>query len=546
MTVDPLQELRSAVRAAATDVRGGDGEPPAQARVERPKRDGQGDYSTNVAMLLAPALGSPPRDIAERVGAALAHSLGGSLSTWEIAGPGFLNLTLSDAWYRTATRAVLDAGDRYGAGGATVPERVLLEFVSANPTGPLVAANGQSAAYGDALARILAHHGHAVETEYYFNDAGGQIDRLGESVLARAHGTAVPEGGYQGEYVGDLAAQISGVQSMSVGEAAGAAVALLLGQVRATLLRYGVHYDQFFSERTLHSGSPSFVERALAIAGEAGHTYHSEGALWLRTTSFGDDKDRVLERSDGAPTYLAADLGYLLEKLERGIERQIIPVGADHHGYVARMKAAFATLGGDPDRLEMPILQFVHLVEGDERAAMSKRRGEFITLDELLDEIGVDVTRYFMLQRSHDRTVDLDLDLAKRQSSENPVYYIQYAHARIVTMLGKLDADRVEAALRADADWGTGALQPAERTLVKALADFPDEVADAALRRGPHRIAGYALELAQQFTAFYRDCKVVGAEPATTESFRIALAQSARQTIALALGLLGVSAPDTM
>lgn len=541
-----LHELRTAVQAVATAIKGGDGMPPAQTKVERPKRQGQGDYSTNVAMLLAPSLGASPRDIAERVGVALAEALADELSTWEIAGPGFLNLTLSDGWYRAATRAVLDAGDRYGAGGAAISEQVLLEFLSANPTGPLVAANGQSAAYGDALARILSHHGHTIATEYYFNDAGGQIRRLGESVLARANGTPVPEGGYQGEYVHDLAEQISGVRLLSADNAAAAAVEILLSQVRATLQRYGVQYDRFFSERTLHQGSPSFIERSLALAEQAGHTYRSEGALWLRTTSFGDDKDRVLERSDGAPTYLAADLGYLLEKLERGVERQIIPVGADHHGYVPRMKAAFAALGGDPERLEMPILQFVHLIEGTERAAMSKRRGEFVTLDELLDEIGVDATRYFMLQRSHDRTLDLDLGLAKRQDRENPVYYIQYAHARIVTMLGKLDPARADAALASGADWGDGALEPAERALIKSLAQFPDEIAEAADRRGPHRIAAYALELAQDFTAFYRDCKVVGAQPSSTESFRIALAHSARQTIALALGLLGVSAPDSM
>jgi len=544
--VASMDELRTAVQAVATAIKGGEGMPPAQTKVERPKRQGQGDYSTNVAMLLAPSLGAPPRDIAQRVGVALAETLADELSAWEIAGPGFLNLTLSDGWYRAATRVVLDARDRYGAGGAAISEQVLLEFLSANPTGPLVAANGQSAAYGDALARILSHHGHAIATEYYFNDAGGQIRRLGESVLARANGAPVPEGGYQGEYVHDLAEQIAGVQLLSADEAAAAAVEILLSQVRATLHRYGVHYDRFFSERTLHQGSPSFIERSLALAEQAGHTYRSEGALWLRTTSFGDDKDRVLERSDGAPTYLAADLGYLLEKLERGVERQIIPVGADHHGYVPRMKAAFAALGGDPERLEMPILQFVHLIEGAERAAMSKRRGDFVTLDELLDEIGVDATRYFMLQRSHDRTLDLDLGLAKRQDRENPVYYIQYAHARIVTMLGKLDPARIDAALVSGADWGDDALEPAERALIKSLAQFPDEIAEATARRGPHRIAAYALELAQDFTAFYRDCKVVGAQPSSTESFRIALAQCARQTIALALGLLGVSAPDSM
>ncbi|HEX8975141.1 MAG TPA: arginine--tRNA ligase [Solirubrobacteraceae bacterium] len=541
----PLLELREAVQAAAASVRG-DGETPAQTRVERPKRQNQGDYSTNVAMLLAPALGAPPREIAARVGQELARSLSDELAGWEIAGPGFLNLTLSDDWYRRATRNVLDAGSGYGAGGVEHPERVLLEFVSANPTGPLVAANGQAAAYGDALGRILEHWGHHVHREYYFNDAGGQIRLLGQSVLARARGEEIPDGGYQGEYVSDLAAAIPKVESMTADEAAHAAVEILLGQVKATLERYGVRYDRFFSERTLHEGSPSILDRALAIVAEGGHSYRSEGALWLRTTDFGDDKDRVLVRADGGPTYLAADLAYLLEKQERGVERQLLPVGADHHGYVARMKAAFAALGGDPDRLEMPILQFVHLVEGSDRAAMSKRRGEFIRLDDLLDEIGVDATRYFMLQRSHDRTVDLDLDLAKRQDRENPVYYIQYAHARIVTMLGKLAPGRVAAALAPDADWGHGELHPAERALVKSLASFPDEIAEAAIKRGPHRIAAYALELAQEFTAFYRDCKVVGAQPESVESFRIALSQSARQTIALALNLLGVSVPDSM
>jgi arginyl-tRNA synthetase len=541
----PLLQLREAVQAAAATVRG-DGEAPSQTRVERPKRDNQGDYSTNVAMLLAPALGAPPREIAARVGNELAQSLSAELASWEIAGPGFLNLTLSDDWYRRATRNVLEAGDRYGADAVERPERVLIEFVSANPTGPLVAANGQAAAYGDALARILEHWGHHVHREYYFNDAGGQIRLLGESVLARARGGPIPEGGYQGDYVSDLAETIPGVEAMTVEEAAHAAVEILLRQVKATLERYRVRYDRFFSERTLHEGSPSYLDRALEIVAKGGNSYRSDGALWLRTTNFGDDKDRVLQRADGAPTYLAADLAYLLEKQERGVERQLLPVGADHHGYVARMKAASAALGADPDRLEMPILQFVHLVEGSERAAMSKRRGEFIRLDDLLDEIGVDATRYFMLQRSHDRTVDLDLDLARRQDRENPVYYIQYAHARIVTMLGKLSPERVAAALAPDADWGDGELHAAERALIKTLASFPDEVAEAAIRRGPHRIAAYALELAQEFTAFYRDCKVVGVEPESVESFRIALSQSARQTIALALGLLGVSVPDSM
>jgi arginyl-tRNA synthetase len=480
------------------------------------------------------------------VGESLAAALGDELARYEVAGPGFLNLSLSEDWHRQALRSILAAGWAYGAGGADPALRVLVEFVSANPTGPLVAASGRHAAYGDALSRILAHHGHTVWREYYFNDAGSQIRLLGESVIARARGLDVPEGGYQGDYVREVAEAIPGVAEMPVSEASARAVELLLGQIRATLERYGVHFDRFFSERTLHEGSPSYVDRAMSQLDQAGHTYRSEGALWLRTTSFGDDKDRVLERSDQAPTYLAADVAYLLEKQERGVDLQLLPVGSDHHGYVARMKAAFAALGGELDGLEMPILQFVHLIEGSERAAMSKRRGEFITLDDLIDEIGVDATRFFMLQRSQDRTVDLDLELARRESAENPVYYVQYAHARIVTMLGKLDAERAASALASGADWGSGQLHPAERSLIKALAAFPDEVAEAVERRAPHRIAAYALELAQEFTAFYRDCKVIGSRPEALESFRIALSQSSRQTIALALSLLGVGAPDSM
>jgi arginyl-tRNA synthetase len=555
---DPLVRLRDLVTRVAISARSSEAQapegadPPPGLQVGSPKRAGQGDYSTNVAMLLAPALGAGPREIAETVGGALARELGADLASFEVAGPGFVNLTMSDEWYRGALAAVLAAGQSFGGGGARRAggaERVLLEFVSANPTGPMVAANGQSAAYGDALGRILAHHGHEVWREYYFNDAGGQITRLGASVIARARGEEPPEDGYQGDYVSGLAGEIDGAAEMDAAEAGTAAAALLIEQIKQTLERYGVHYDRFFSERTVHEGSPSYVDRALEIVAGGGQSYESDGALWLRSSAFGDDADRVLRRTGGEPTYLASDLGYLLEKIERGYDRQIIPVGADHHGYVPRMKAAFAALGGDADRLEMPILQFVHLVEGAERAAFSKRRGDFITLDELTGEIGVDATRFFMLQRSHDRTVDLDLDLARKQSSENPVYYIQYAHARIVTMLGRLQADRVAAALAGEG-WvggdGPPPLEDAERALVRMLVGFPEEVAEAAERRAPHRIAAYALTLAQSFTAFYRDCKVIGAEPASVESWRIALSQATRQVIAQSLFLLGVSAPDSM
>jgi arginyl-tRNA synthetase len=544
---NPFRELRGAVRTAALAVlgRGASSGAADGLRLERPKRAGQGDYATNAAMLLAPALKSPPREVAERIGAELAGSLGPLLERTEVAGPGFLNLFLSDQWHRQALSEVLAGEARFGGGEAESGERVLIEFVSANPTGPLVAASGRHAAYGDALARILEHHGSSVSREYYFNDAGSQIRLLGESVRARARGEDVPEGGYQGDYVVALAGEIPGAADGDPDELARHAVGLLLARIKATLERYGVHYDTFFSERTLHAGSPSELDRAFGVLEEGGHLYRSEGAMWLRTTSFGDDKDRVVIRSNGEPTYLAADIGYLQNKRERGYDRQLLPVGADHHAYARELKAVMAALGGDPDTLEVPILQFVHLVEGNERAAMSKRRGDFVTLDELLDEIGVDATRFFMLQRSHDRTLDLDLDLARQESSENPVYYIQYAHARSSSMLGRLSPERVEAAL-GDGDWGDGSLHVSERALIAKLADFPAEVAEAAERRAPHRIASYALELAQQFTAFYRDCKVVGIEPEQLESFRIALSVAARRVVALSLELLGVSAPDSM
>ena len=543
---DPLGSLRASVRAAAASVRGGDGELPVEPRLERPKRAGQGDYSTNAAMLLAPVLDAPPRVIAERIGAQLTDALGADLERAEVAGPGFMNLCLSDGWHRGAVRAVLDAGERFGSGGAARPERVVLEFVSANPTGPLVAANGQAAAYGDALARILEYHGNAVFREYYFNDAGNQIRLLGESVQARARGEEVPEGGYQGEYVTVLATEIPGAADADPDELARRAVEVLLAQIKTTLERYGVRYDNFFSERTLHEGSPSGVERALSLVEAAGHLYRSEGATWLRTTSFGDDKDRVVIRSNGEPTYLAADIAYIQNKRERGFERQLLPLGADHYAYAGELKATMAALGGDPDTVESPILQFVHLVAGDEVFAMSKRRGDFVTLDDLLDAIGVDATRFFMLQRSHDRTLELDVELARRQSAENPVYYIQYAHARIASMLSRFSEPRLAKALAPDADWGSGELHPSERALIMKLVALPDEVEEAADRRAPHRIAQYSLELAQEFTAFYRDCRVVGATPESVESFRIALSLCAQRTIALALRLLGVSAPDSM
>ena len=539
----PIAALRAAVEAAAGGLANG-GSPRSRPTLERPKQAGHGDYATNAALVLAPVVGAKPRDVAEQLGDALRSSLGEALDRVEVAGPGFLNLFLTDGWYAGAVDWVLAAGDEFGALTPDTPERVNLEFVSANPTGPLTAASGRHAAFGDALGRILTAAGHDVDREYYFNDAGGQVRRLGASIGARARGEEPPEDGYQGDYVKDLAEQIPGAADMDVDALTALGVELMVAKIRATLDAYRVHFDRWFTERTLHDGSPSAIDRALARLEEEGHLYRSDGALWLRTTTFGDDKDRVLIRSSGEPTYFAADVAYHEEKLERGYDRLINVLGSDHHGYVSRMKAAMATLGVDPDRLEIPLLQFVHIVEGDARASMSKRRGDFISLDELIGEIGVDATRWFMLSRSHDSTVDLDLELAKQQSSENPVYYVQYAHARIHSVLAKAGEERVAAALGRTAH--PDELHESERELVRKLLAYPEEIAEAADRRGPHRIAAYALELAQTFTAFYRDCQVVGSTPESVEDLRLRLCVVTQRTIASALDLLGVDAPDTM
>jgi arginyl-tRNA synthetase len=541
--VTPVADLRAAVEAATAALANG-GAARSRPTLERPKQADHGDYATNAALVLAPVLKAPPREVAERLGGALRDRLGDALERFEVAGPGFLNLFLADPWYVEAVDWVLAAGEGFGGAGAHPAVRVNIEFVSANPTGPMTAASGRHAAYGDALARVLQFAGHDVDREYYFNDAGTQIEKLGESIRARARGEEVPEGGYEGDYVRELAEQIPNAAEADLEELMRAGVQLMIERIRSVLHRYGVDYDTWFSERWLHEGSPTAIERAFEHLAERGHTYRSEGALWLRTTAFGDDKDRVLERSSGQPTYFAADVAYAESKLERGFDQIVIPLGSDHHGYIARMKAMMASLGADPQRLEIPILQFVHIVEGDARASMSKRRGEFITLEDLIDEIGVDAARFFMLQRSNDSTVDLDLRLAREQSSENPVYYVQYAHARIASVRRKAGKERVARALAAGA--AAVALHPSERALVKKLLAFPDEVAEAAERRAPHRIAVYALELAQVFTAFYRDCQVVGAEPVELEDWRLRLSVVSQRTLARALGLLGVSAPDRM
>lgn len=554
---EPLAQLSAAVQEAALELApDGRGRP---LTLERPPSADLGDYSTNAALVLASAAGRPPRELAERIGATLTQRLQGRLAHFEVAGPGFLNLHLDDAWHRQSLAAVLSAGERFGAGGA-IAERILVEFVSANPTGPMHVGHARNAAYGDSLSRLLDFHGHRLEREFYVNDAGSQVRKLGESIQALARGQEVPADGYQGEYVQDLVERIPAAVTLDPGEVGRAAVSLMVEQIEGSLKRFGVlGYDHWQYESALHGvredlhgrdGQPvSPVDHTLQLLEDAGHTYRSEGALWLRSTDFGDDKDRVLVRSSGEHTYFASDIAYHQAKRERGYQRQIDIWGADHHGYIPRMRAAYEALGGEPDELEMLIMQLVHLMRGGQRAQMSKRAGEFVTLDDLIEEIGVDAARWYLLSRSHDTTIDLDLDLAVRQSSENPVYYVQYAHARIASMLAKAGVERVgEAlghALPAPA-LGAETLHPSEREAIKQLLDFPGEIAEAAARRAPHRLAAYALSLAQTFTAFYRDCRVVGAQPQSVESTRIGLCVAVQRALARSLDLLGVSAPQEM
>jgi arginyl-tRNA synthetase len=543
---DSIAELHTAVNQATRALRGGEPTSP-EPTLERPPKSELGDYSSNAAMLLAAPLGESPRDVAARLCTELEHELSASdsIDRIEVAGPGFVNLFLSDSWYRRAMERLGAAGEDLGPARTDSPERILVEFVSANPTGPLHVGGGRHAAYGDAVVCLLEAVGHEVQREFYVNDAGGQIDRFAASIAAAMTGAEPPEDGYRGDYVADLAERLGadGVDPTDLDLVGSRGVELILEGVKTTLDRFGVRFDNWRSERELYAKGE--VDAALARLEEAGHTYRSEGALWLRTTDFGDDKDRVLIRADGEPTYLAADVAYHLDKLEREFGRLINVLGADHHGYAPRLRAALTSLGYDPDLLETLIMRLVHIVEGGERTQMAKRSGDFVSLDELIDDIGVDAARWFMLWRSHDTAVDLDLELARRESSDNPVYYVQYAHARIASILRKA-GQGAEVAAAAGTPTPGAALEPSEKELVKRLLEFPDQIREAAARRGPHRICAYSTTVAADFHAFYRDCQVVGAPSEGVEQSRLALCMLTKRTIAGALGLLGISGPERM
>ncbi|MCC6223623.1 MAG: arginine--tRNA ligase [Thermoleophilia bacterium] len=484
-----------------------------EVELERPKDAAHGDFATTVALQLAPALRRKPRELAEALAATA--DFGGLVEAVDVAGPGFLNLRVSTAWVTTALGELLAAGDRYGAGSAVRPERIQVELVSANPTGPLHIGGARNGAYGDAVARLLEFAGHTVEREYYYNDAGRQMERFRASVEAHRRGEEPPEDGYHGAYVGELAA------------VPGDPVPRMLERIEASLERFRIHVDTWARQSELELRIPELLEGL--------DTYEAEGATWLRASAHGAEKDYVLIRSPergGLPTYEAADAVYLHDKFSRGFDRLVYVLGADHHGHVQYLRTTASALGYDPDRVEVLLYQLVHLTEGK----MSKRAGNIVFLDDLLDQIGVDAARWYLVNRGHDQTIEIDVDLARERSEKNPVYYVQYAHARIAGILRNAAEVEPEAA-------PPHAPAPEERELLKRLVEFPGLVAEATERRGPHAVPVYAVRLADEFHRFYHHHRVLGSD---AEGFRLALCRSTKAVIARCLDLVGVEAPERM
>ena len=549
-----------------------------QVSVERPRDPSHGDWATNIALVAAKPAGMAPRDLAAIVAAGLVERLGADAEAVEIAGPGFINIRLARGVLADVVGRVRSERERYGAGPRT-GRRVQVEFVSANPVGPMHVGHGRWAALGDSIARILAHAGDEVQREFYVNDAGVQMDIFAASVSARyleltGRPFEFPEDGYRGAYITDIAREILDAEGERWADATAAdreahfkeqAYAAVLGHLKRVLHGMGVDFDVWFSERTLHApgdaGAATAIERGIDRLRSAGHVFEREGALWFRSTGFGDDKDRVLTKADGTYTYFAADVAYHADKYDRGFDLVIDIWGADHHGYVKRMESAVAALG-HPGKLEVIIGQMVNLFRNGEVVRMSKRTGEMVTFEDLLDEVGADAARYFFLRRSTDQPLDFDIGLAKQRSSDNPVFYVQYAHARICSILRKaagaettdesVDVDAVAARITADpaalallgAEPGTLA-GDAELGLLRKLAEFPEVVSVAARQRTPHKITSYAEDLAAAFHQFYTHCQVV-VDDAQLRNARLALADASRIVLAGALGLLGVTAPQRM
>jgi len=526
---------------------------PDVVTVERPRNPDHGDYASNLALQLAKRVGTAPRELAAALVASLSEADG--IASVEIAGPGFLNIRLDSAAAGALARTVVLAGREYGHSTRLAGRRLNLEFVSANPTGPVHLGGTRWAAVGDALARILRATGADVGTEYYFNDAGSQIDRFAKSLLAAARGEAAPEDGYGGAYIADIAGAVAAkhpeVRDLDDDAARELfrveGVALMFDEIKASLAGFGVHFDTYFNEKDLHARGE--LELALTRLGEQGRTYQRDGATWLRSTDFGDDKDRVLRKSNGEWTYFAADCAYYLDKRERGFDQVVIMLGADHHGYIGRLRAMAACFGDDPDQtLEILIGQLVSLVREGTPVRMSKRAGTVVTLEDLVEAIGIDAARYALARYSSDSPIDIDVERWTRAKNDNPVFYVQYVAARTASVAR--NAAEVGLQRGAPDDFRPELLDhEKENELLKALGEFPAVVASAAELREPHRIARYLEELAGAYHRFYDKCRIMplGDEEITDRHrARLWLNDATRTVIANGLDLLGVSAPERM
>jgi arginyl-tRNA synthetase len=543
--------VREALLAAASDL-GLEGEPPP-VEITTPKQKAHGDFSTNVALVVAPRVGRQARDVATTLVQHLPADP--AVSEVSIAGPGFVNFRVTNDWLFDTLRHVAALGAAYGRADPN-GRSVQVEFVSANPTGPLHIGHARNAVIGDAIASVLDAAGWRVEREYYYNDAGRQMDLFAASVEARylelfGRPAEIPEDGYPGAYLVDVARDIRdehGDAFVSLPDDERRAALLregsrrVLAMIERSLERFGVRFDTFFSERTLHERGE--IDEAVRRLREAGFAYEADGAVFFRSTAFADDKDRVLIRGTGAPTYFAADAAYVIDKFSRGFDHVIYVWGADHHGDVARVKGAAQALGLDPDAVEMVLYQWVALLRDGVAVGMSKRAGTFVTLDELLDEVGTDALRFTLLLRSNDAALEIDIEDMKRRSMENPVYYVQYGHARIASILRNAAERGVEPGPIDAADVSLLATEP-ELDVLRRIAELPGRIADAAELRAPHRLTHYAQELAADFHRFYTECRVLTEDEARTRA-RLWLCLAAKQTIANTLALLGVSAPETM
>lgn len=550
MTPADLAELLKATAAAVLPERGLDASAlPQMVTVERPRIPEHGDYASNLAMQLAKKVGTNPRELAGWLAEALTKVDG--IASAEVAGPGFINMRLETAAQAKVVTSVIDAGHSYGHSLLLAGRKVNLEFVSANPTGPIHIGGTRWAAVGDALGRLLTTQGADVVREYYFNDHGAQIDRFANSLIAAAKGEPTPQDGYAGSYITNIAEQVlqKAPDALSLPDAElretfrAIGVDLMFDHIKQSLHEFGTDFDVYTHEDSMHTGGR--VENAIARLRETGNIYEKDGATWLRTSAFGDDKDRVVIKSDGKPAYIAGDLAYYLDKRQRGFDLCIYMLGADHHGYIARLKAAAAAFGDDPATVEVLIGQMVNLVRDGQPVRMSKRAGTVLTLDDLVEAIGVDAARYSLIRSSVDTAIDIDLALWSSASNENPVYYVQYAHAR----LSALARNAAELALIPDTNHLELLNHDKEGTLLRTLGEFPRVLETAASLREPHRVCRYLEDLAGDYHRFYDSCRVLpqgDEQPTDLHTARLALCQATRQVIANGLAIIGVTAPERM